>query len=58
MVKIIPVKPVSWKNICLKLFSLEKIRKKKAFVQKESAEVSLKKVFLKHFTKFKGKHLY
>ena len=37
---------------------MQKIGKNKPFVQKQPAEVFLKKEFLKNFTKFKGKHLY
>ena len=51
------VKPVSWKKICLKYFSLQKIDKNTPFVQKQPSEVFLKKKFSKLFSKLKGKHL-
>ena len=51
------VKPVSWKKICLKYFSLQKIDKNTTFVQKQQSEVFLKKEFSKLFSKLKEKHL-
>ena len=52
------VKPGSWKKkFFSKMFPLQKIDQNKSFVKNQSPECSLKKVFLKDFTKSTGKQL-